>query len=62
MDQFTGRIKTVEHCELTKTSLGYLVDLLVSLDFSTRDLITDGNLTLPHEAKNKLAKYNSIKD
>ncbi len=27
-----GRVKAVEHYELTKASLGYLVDLLVSLD------------------------------
>ena len=29
-----GTIKQVEHYELTKASLGYLVDLLVSLDFA----------------------------
>lgn len=29
-----GSNKRVEQCELTKVSLGYLVDLLVSLDLS----------------------------
>lgn len=29
-----GRIKAVEHYELTKASLGYLIDLLVSLDLA----------------------------
>jgi len=31
-----GTIKQVEHYELTKASLGYLVNLLVSLDLSLR--------------------------
>ena len=31
-----GTIKQVEHYELTKASLGYLVNLLVSLDLSRR--------------------------
>lgn len=33
-----GKIKPVEHYELTKASLGYLVDLMVSLDLSIQDL------------------------
>jgi hypothetical protein len=33
-----GKIRRVEHYELTKASLGYLVDLLVSLDLSPHDL------------------------
>jgi hypothetical protein len=32
-----GKIKSVEHYELTKASLGYLVDLIVSLDLSIQD-------------------------
>lgn len=33
-----GKIKHVEHYELTKASLGYLIDLLMSLDLSPHDL------------------------
>jgi TniQ len=33
-----GSIKSVEHYELTKASLGYLVDLLVSLDLSPQKI------------------------
>jgi hypothetical protein len=32
-----GTVKQVEHYELTKASLGYLVDLLVSLDLPFHD-------------------------
>lgn len=32
-----GKIKPVEHYELTKASLGYLVDLMVSLDLSIQN-------------------------
>ncbi|MFL5587572.1 MAG: hypothetical protein ACJ8DI_07940 [Ktedonobacteraceae bacterium] len=42
-----GKIKRVEHYELTKASLGYLVDLLVSLDLSPGDLTIEGFSALP---------------
>jgi len=34
-----GSIRQVEHYELTKASLGYLVDLLLNLDFSSDDIL-----------------------
>lgn len=34
----SGKIKRVEHYELTKASLGYLIDLLASLDLSPHNL------------------------
>jgi len=43
----SGKIKQVEHYELTKASLGYLVDLLVSLDRSPGDLKVEGISAFP---------------
>lgn len=34
-----GSIRHVEHYELTKASLGYLVDLLLNLDVSSDDIL-----------------------
>ena len=42
-----GKIKRLEHYELTKASLGYLVDLLVSLDLSPGDPTVEGLSVLP---------------
>ncbi len=46
-----GEIKQVEHYELTKASLGYLVNLLVSLAFSPDDLMGDGFSAFPPNAR-----------
>lgn len=42
-----GEIKQVEHYELTKASLSYLVNLLVSLAFSPDDLMGNGFSDFP---------------
>ncbi len=42
-----GKSKRVEHYELTKASLGYLVELLVSLDLSPGDLKVEGISAFP---------------
>lgn len=47
----SGKIKQVEHYELTKASLGYLVDLLVSLVFSPGDLTVEGISALPADSQ-----------
>jgi hypothetical protein len=40
-----GEMKRVEHYELTKASLGYLVDLLVSLDLSPHHVLASDALS-----------------
>lgn len=42
-----GKIKHVEHYELTRASLSYLVDLLVSLQISSHDLMVDDFSAFP---------------
>jgi hypothetical protein len=42
-----GKIKHVEHYELTKASLSYLIDLLMSLDLFPCDLMIDGISAFP---------------